>query len=248
MLHGLFWLGWGTVLVSTSLISHFELFGLRQVWLYFSRREYQPVGFQTSLLYKLGSAPDLSWLPAGLLIDATMTIGHSGVLAGRRRLYFVGIKLEERDLLRFHGEAYQHYRQQVHDSTGADTGRFAVGFQGEKRCAGLSGRTGPFVVLLGRRPVRVCKQGESPFREERPDFGHCSRRKVTGRSRRVVIISRMFDCIWEPSLAAAIWHLAVHLRPVRVPTPLMNSDDDCSGAVLFCFDQGHFVYAAASHH
>ena len=53
VLKGLFWLGWGMVLFSAFLVSHFDLFGLRQVWLYWSQKEYKPVGFQTPLLYKV---------------------------------------------------------------------------------------------------------------------------------------------------------------------------------------------------
>src|SRR5882672_7845798 len=53
VLWALFGLGWGIVLLSTFLISHWDLFGLRQVWNYWSREEYTPVPFRTPLFYRL---------------------------------------------------------------------------------------------------------------------------------------------------------------------------------------------------
>jgi len=57
VLTGLFWLGWLTVLLSTFMINHFDLFGLRQVWLYLRNQEYHHVKFQTTSLYKFVRHP-----------------------------------------------------------------------------------------------------------------------------------------------------------------------------------------------
>ena len=67
--HAVFWAGWAIVLLSTFLIDHLDLFGLRQVLLNFAGREYPPVGLKATLFYRWVRHPIMLWLPPRLLGD-----------------------------------------------------------------------------------------------------------------------------------------------------------------------------------
>jgi protein-S-isoprenylcysteine O-methyltransferase Ste14 len=113
IVHGLYVVGWLIVLGTTFLINHFDLFGLRHVWLYLCGKPYTPVGFKTPGPYKVVRHPlYVGWLIA-FWATPTMTIAHLVFAAGMTVYILVAIRFEERDLVEYHGEAYAEYRRRV---------------------------------------------------------------------------------------------------------------------------------------
>ena len=113
VLWALFGLGWLVVLVSTFLINHFDLFGLRQVYLQFTGRPYTSLPFQTPWLYRLVRHPIMVGFLIAFWATPTMTHGHLLFAAVVTAYVLVALQLEERDLLAYHGETYSAYQQQV---------------------------------------------------------------------------------------------------------------------------------------
>jgi len=105
--------GWGTVLVSSFMVSHFDLFGLRQVWLRLRGKPYAPVGFRLVGLYKLVRHPLMLGFLVAFWATPQMSVGHL-FFAIMTSLYIAfGVWMEERDLVAVHGSNYLKYRQKV---------------------------------------------------------------------------------------------------------------------------------------
>ena len=112
VLHGGFVFGWLLVLVSTFLINHFDLFGLRQVWLHLLGRPYQPLPFRTPGPYRIVRHPlYVGWLFA-FWSTPTMTVTHLLFAVMTTAYVLVAIRFEERDLVAAHPE-YATYRERV---------------------------------------------------------------------------------------------------------------------------------------
>jgi protein-S-isoprenylcysteine O-methyltransferase Ste14 len=112
-LWALFWLGWAIVLAATFMINHFELFGLRQVYLAWREKPHTDTGFRTPLLYRLVRHPLMLGFIVAFWATPTMTAGHLLFAIGTTGYILIALQLEERDLVAALGSHYREYRRRV---------------------------------------------------------------------------------------------------------------------------------------
>jgi protein-S-isoprenylcysteine O-methyltransferase Ste14 len=112
-MYAVYALGWVILLSATFMINHFDLFGLRQVYLRLKSEPYVPVPFVKVALYKLVRHPIMLGILIAFWATPVMTVGHLLFSAASTAYVFIGIWLEERDLRRLHPESYEQYRRET---------------------------------------------------------------------------------------------------------------------------------------
>ena len=113
VLHGLFVLGWAIVFLSTFMINHFDLFGLRQVYRNLRNHEPKELGFRTPFFYKFLRHPIMLGFIIAFWSTPLMTVGHLLFAVATTVYILIAIQLEERDLVKHFGEPYKSYRQKT---------------------------------------------------------------------------------------------------------------------------------------
>jgi protein-S-isoprenylcysteine O-methyltransferase Ste14 len=113
LIWAIFWVGWVTVLISTFLINHFELFGLQQAWFNMRGREGEKPELKQPLFYRWVAHPMMSGFFLAFWAAPEMTAGHLLLALGMSIYILIALRHEERDLTELFGDDYRRYRSGV---------------------------------------------------------------------------------------------------------------------------------------
>jgi len=113
VLWAVFWVGWALVLAATFMINHFDLFGLRQVYLAWRGEPYADLQFRTSLLYRLVRHPIMLGFIVAFWATPTMSVGHLLFALATTGYILIALQFEEHDLTVALGDQYREYRGRV---------------------------------------------------------------------------------------------------------------------------------------
>ncbi len=112
-LYSLFGLGWIILFLSTFMISHTDLFGLRQVYLNLKNKDYSTLDFKIRGLYKFVRHPIMTGIIIAFWATPNMTVGHLLFAAVSTAYILVALQFEEHDLINTFGDVYMNYKRQV---------------------------------------------------------------------------------------------------------------------------------------
>lgn len=114
ILNGVYWGGWLVLFLSTFMINHFHLFGLKQIFENLRKKESQPVQFKMNFFYKIVRHPIMLGFIIAFWATPLMTLGHL-IFAITTTLYIIiAVKFfEEKDLRKIHGKEYEEYQKKV---------------------------------------------------------------------------------------------------------------------------------------
>lgn len=113
LLWGVFWFGWAFLLAATFAINHFDLFGLRQVYMNFKNQPRPPLTFVKRAMYKYIRHPIQTGVLIGIWATPVMTKTQIILSIGFTVYIFVGLWFEERDLIKAHGADYVAYKSEA---------------------------------------------------------------------------------------------------------------------------------------
>ncbi|MGH7651105.1 MAG: methanethiol S-methyltransferase [Gemmatimonadaceae bacterium] len=113
VLWALFGLGWAIVFLSTFMIGHFDLFGLKQVWLNMTGRVASADKFRMPAFYRIVRHPIMVGFLIAFWATPFMSVGHLLFSIATTGYILIAVQLEERDLVAMHGQEYLRYRREV---------------------------------------------------------------------------------------------------------------------------------------